>query len=253
MGSDKDPTWIEFPQALTSTIGARQYVSLFEGPFVTYDLSESENTALRAISLLVVPTPPPEVHPLAGLPATDLPEANLTQWASYVQDVASGMRKMPQAAENCPMQDIVGVLHHLEKKTSIKFCHLCFGVGNRYRCSKAPPPVPGQGLGLWLPPIMSQAALSTTTMTTASSSVAVVLPMGFPSPGLSPGFPTPMDNLPASPRNLLATASVGRELRPPAAGPQTPTAPGPHQLWPSAIQQRISSSGWHKAGQATPY
>ena len=70
--------------------GVRRYVTLFKSPFVDSSLSE-ENDALRASSLLVVPPPPPEVQPLEGLQGTNLLEANLTQWASYVQDVASGI------------------------------------------------------------------------------------------------------------------------------------------------------------------
>ena len=71
-------------------------------------LSEKENNALRASSLLVVPPAPAEVQPLEGLQGTNLPEANLTQWASCVQDVASGMQRPPHAALECPNQDIAG-------------------------------------------------------------------------------------------------------------------------------------------------
>ena len=40
LGSDKDPTWIEFLLALANTQGARWYVTLFEAPFVTSALSD---------------------------------------------------------------------------------------------------------------------------------------------------------------------------------------------------------------------
>ena len=91
LGSPSDPMWSEFPQALVQMQGARRYITLFESPFVDSSLSERENNALRASSLLAVPPPPPEVQPLEELQGTNLPEANLTQWASYVPDVASGM------------------------------------------------------------------------------------------------------------------------------------------------------------------
>ena len=117
LGSPSDLMWSEFPQALMQTQGARRYVTLFESPFVDSSLSERENNALRASSLLVVPPPPPEVQPLEELQGTNLPEANLTQWASYVQDVASGMQKPPCMATDCPNQDIAGVLHRLENLT----------------------------------------------------------------------------------------------------------------------------------------
>ena len=72
--------------------GVRRYVTLFESPFVDSGLSERENNALRASSLVGVPPPPPEVRPLEGLQGINL---NLTQWASYMQDVTSGMQKPP--------------------------------------------------------------------------------------------------------------------------------------------------------------
>ena len=122
LGSQKDLTWNDFPQTLMQTQRARRYVTLFESPFIGSELSEKENNALRASSLLVVPPPPPEVHPLEGLQGIDLPEANLTQWASYVQDVASWMQKPPCAATCCPGTDIVGILHKLENLTRIGFC-----------------------------------------------------------------------------------------------------------------------------------
>ena len=126
LGSPSDPTWSEFPQTLTQTQGARRYVTLFESPFVDSSLSERENNALRASSLLAVPPPPPEVQPLEGLQRTNLPEANLT---SVPQDVALGMRRPPCVATDCPNQDIAGVLHRLENLTGVGFCHLCYTLG----------------------------------------------------------------------------------------------------------------------------
>ena len=137
LGSPSDPTWGEFPQTLTQTQGVRRYVTLFESPFMDSSLSERENNALRVSSLLVVPPPPPEVQPLEGLQGTNLPEANLTQWASYVQDVASGMWKPPCVATDFPNQDMAGVLHRLENLTGVGFCRLCFALGGNCRCSRA--------------------------------------------------------------------------------------------------------------------
>ena len=119
--SPRDPMWSEFPQTLMQMQGVRRYVTLFESPFVDSSLSERENNALRASSLLMVPPPPPEVQPLEGLQGVDLPEANLTQWASYVQDVASGMWKPPHATTSCPSQDMTGVLHRLENLMGLAF------------------------------------------------------------------------------------------------------------------------------------
>ena len=83
-------------------------MTLFESPFVDSGLSEMENNALKVSSLLAVPPPPPDMQPLEGLQGTNLTKANLTQWASYVQDVASGMQRPPHAAMDCPNQDIAG-------------------------------------------------------------------------------------------------------------------------------------------------
>ena len=126
--------WSEFPQTLTQTQGARRYVTLFESPFVDSGLSEVENNALKASSLMVVPPPPPDVYPLEGLQGTKLTEVNLTQWASYVQDVASGMQRPPCTAMDCPKQDTAGVLHRLENLTGVGFCPLCYALGNSCGC-----------------------------------------------------------------------------------------------------------------------
>ena len=257
LGSDKDPTWRDFPQALTETRGARHYVTLFEAPFEASVLSEHENNALWACSLMAMPPPAPGTPSLAGLTMVDLPGASLTQWASHVQDLTSGMRMSPEAAVNCPQEDIVGVLNWLERLTLVKYCHLCFRVGKKCRCTNVPRQTPSQGSALWMPPTMSYTTMASSTKTTASSSVGGVPPLRYPPPGPTPGDPAPMDTLLApTSENLLATASVGRGgrgWRLPAAGPQTPTAPGPRQVPPLATQQRMPAPGRHEVGHATPY
>ena len=160
LGSDKDPMWRDFLLALTETRGARHYVTLFEAPFEASVLSDHENNALRASSLMAVPPPPPGMHFLARLTTVDLTGASLTQWASYVQDIASGMRMPPEVAVNCPQKDIIEVVNRLEALTSLKYCHLCFGIGNKCRCTNVPRQTPSQGLALWTPPTMSYAAMA---------------------------------------------------------------------------------------------
>ena len=167
------------------------------------------------------------------------------------------MRMPPEAAVNCPQEDIVGVLNQLQRLTPVKYCRLCFGVRKKCRCTNVPCQTPSQGSALWTPPMKSYATMASPTETTASSSVGGVPPLRYPPPGPPPGNPVPTDTLPAlTTENLLATAGVGRGgrgWRLPAAGPQTPTAPGPRQVPPSAIQQWMPASGRHEAGQATPY
>ena len=196
LGSKKDLTWSDFPQTLTQTQGARRYVTLVESPFMDSGLSERENNALRVSSLLAVPPPPPEVQPLEGLQGIDLPEANLTQWASYVQDVASWMRKPPRAATCCPSQDMAGVLHKLENLTGVGFCHLCYTLGGSCRCSKATPqaPLSYRDQALWVPPQPSYASMASSMITTVSTSMRGVSSTAGPPPGFpARGTPSPMD------------------------------------------------------------
>ena len=199
MGSEQDPTWRDFPQVLAETGGARRYVTLFEAPFQASVLTDRENNALRAGSLMVIPPPPPVSQPLAGSFAVDLLGNNLTQWASHVQEVASHMQWPPEAAVSCPQSDIIGVLDRLEGLTR---------VSQRCQCSAVPRQAPGPTVALWTPPTVSYAAMVSSTETMASTSAAGVTPLSH----LSPGMPAleAMDMLPApTTENLLATASIG--------------------------------------------
>ena len=213
MGSEQDPTWRDFPQALAKTGGARRYVTLFEAPFQASVLTDHENNALRAGSLMVIPPLPPGSQPLARSFAVDLLGNNLTQWASQVQEVASHMRWPPEVAVSCPQSDIIGVLDRLEGLTRVRYCQHCFGVSQRCQCSAVPHQVPGLMLALWAPPTVSYTAMVSSTETTASTSAAGVTPPSY----LPPGIPQleAMDTLPApTMENLLATASVGRGHKP---------------------------------------
>ena len=194
-------------------------------------LSEKENNALRASSLLVVPPPPPEVQPLEGLQGTNLLEANLTQWASYAQDVASGMWRPPRTATDCPNQDIAGVLHRLENLTGVGFCCLCCALGSNCGCSRATyqPPQGYGSLAVWVLPKPSYASMASSMMTTASTSMRGVSPTAGPPPGFpAMGAPTPMDvSLASQSYNLLAHAGVGRGLQPQSVpGSARPWVPG---------------------------
>ena len=253
LGSDKDPTWRDFLQALTDTRGARRYVTLFEAPFEGSVLSDCENNALWACSLMAMPPPAPGMLSLARLTTVNLRGASLTQWSSHVQDVASGMRMPLEVAVNCPQEDIVGVLNQLERLTPVKYCCLCFRDGKKCRCTNVPHQTPSQALALWTPPTMSYMTMASSTETTASSSVGGVPPPRYPPPGPTPGDPAPMDMLPApTSENLLATTSIDRGSRG-LRQPWTPTAPGLCQVQPMAPQQQMLAPGRHEAGQATPY
>ena len=204
-------------------------MTLFESPFVDSGLSEVENNALRASSLMAVPPPPPDVYSPEGLQGTNLTEVNLTQWASYVQDVASGMWRPPRAAMDCPNQDIAGVLHRLENLTGVGFCHLCYALGNSYGCPGATYQAPCgyKSTALWTPPQPSYASMASSTMTTASTSMRGVSPAAGPTAGFPTiGATTPIDMSPSY--NPLAYARVGRGLQPQSTpGSAGPRAPGP--------------------------
>ena len=97
----------------------RRYVTLFEAPFEASVLDDHENNALWAGSLLAVPPPPLGSQPLAGSTTVDLLGNSLTQWATHMQDVTSGMILPPEVAVNCPRADIVSVLNRLEGLTRV--------------------------------------------------------------------------------------------------------------------------------------
>ena len=213
MRSKQDPTWWDFPQALAKTGGARRYVTLFEAPFQASVLTDRENNALRAGSLMAIPPLPPGSQPLAGSFAFDLLGSNLTQWASQVQEVALHMRWPPEAAVSCPQSNIIGVLDRLEGLTRVRYCRHCFGVGQRCQYSVVPCQAPGPTAALWMPPTVSYAAMVSSTETTASTSAAGVTPLSH----LLHGRPAikPMDMLPApTTENLLATDGVSQGCKP---------------------------------------
>ena len=110
-----------------------------------------------------------------------------------------------------------------------------------------------------MPPTMSFAAMATTMMTMASSSVAVVSPMShtpqMPPPGLSalPGIPSLLSLLPTplAPGQILVNTGVGRGHGLRSQGVRQP-ATGLCQVRPSAAQQQTPTSR-PEAGLATPY
>ena len=181
----------------------------------------------------------------------DLLGNSLTQWATHMQDVTSGMILPPEVVVNCPQADIVGVLNWLEGLTRVWYCQHCFGVGQKCWCSAIPHQAPGQTSALWTPPTVSYAAMVSSTETTASTSAAGVTPPSYLSPGMPPLEPMDMLLAPTS-ENLLATAGVGRGGRT-QSQPRTPTTPSIHQMRPTVPQQQAPTPGRQEMTQATPY
>ena len=200
---------------------------------------------------MAVPPPPLGSQPLAGSTMVDLLGNSLTKWATHIQDVASGMILPPEAAMNCPQADIVGVLNRLEGLTWVQYCRHCFRVGQKCWCSAIPHQAPDQASALWIPPMMSYAAMASSTETTASSSVAGVTPLSYPPPGMPPLEAMDMLLAPTL-ENLLATAGVGRGGRI-QSQPRTPITPGICQTRPTVPQQQVPIPGRQEMNQATPY
>ena len=199
----------------------------------------------------MVPPPPPGSQPLAGSTTVDLLGNSLTQWATHMQDVASGMILPPEVAVNCPQADIVGVLNRLEGLTRVRYCRHCFRVGQRCRCSAIPHQAPGSTSALWTPPTVSYVAMVSSTETMASTSAAGVTCPSYSPPGMPPLEAMDPLLVPTL-ENLLATAGGGRGSRT-QTKPRTPTAPGIHQMRPRAPQQQVPTPGRHESTQATPY
>ena len=251
LGSEQDPAWRDFPQALAEMGGAQRYVTLFEAPFQASVLSDSENNALRASSLMAIPPPPPGSQPLAGYATADLMGNNLTQWASDVQEVASYMWWPPEAAVRCPIVDMIGILNRLEGLAGVRYCRMCFGIGSACQCSAAPRQVSGPMATLWAPPSLSYAAMVSSTETTASTSTAGATSSSHSLPRDPLG--EPMDtSSPLTTENLLATTGIGRGRRP-RVPLNRPTAPGLRQMRPQTPQPLVSTTGEQGTRLATPY
>ena len=200
---------------------------------------------------MAIPPLPPGSQPLSGSTMVDLLGNSLTQWASHVQDVTSGMRLPPEAAASYPQSDIVGVLDRLEGLTRVQYCQHCFGVSQRCQCPTIPHQAPGPTLALWTPPTVSYAAMVSSTKTTASTSAAGVTHPSYLPSGLPPL--EAMDTLLApTTENLLATAGVGRSSRT-QTQLQIPTALGLCQMRPRMPQQQAPIPGRQEATTATPY
>ena len=123
-----------FPHTLEKMEGARRYISAFRAPL--QELSPAQVHALRACSLLVKPPPKEGGAPPGGFPK-DLSDLNLSNWASLVQDVTSGLMAPPPTLGNKVSLMAVALLNLLEKATGWVYCHFCYHVGSRCTCMGA--------------------------------------------------------------------------------------------------------------------
>ena len=200
---------------------------------------------------MAIPPPSPGSQPLSGSTTVNLLGNSLTQWASHMQDVTSGMRLPPEAAVSCSQSDIVGVLDRLEGMTQVQYCWHCFGVSQKCQCSAIPHQAPGPMLALWTPPTVSYVTMASSTETKASTSAAGVTHPSYLPHGLPPL--KAMDMLPApTSENLLLTAGVGRGSSA-RTQPRIPTTPGLHQMRPRMPQLQVHTPRRQEATPVTPY
>ena len=103
-----------FPHTLQKLEGVRRYISAFQAPL--QELSLAQVHAMRACSLLVIPPPKESQPPPGGFPK-DLSNYNLSNWASLVQDVASGLMALPPNLGSEVSLAAIALLDLLKKAT----------------------------------------------------------------------------------------------------------------------------------------
>ena len=158
------------------------------------------------------------------------------------------MRLPPQVAVECPASDMVNMLNRLEDMTWVRYCRLCFGVGQQCQCSVMPHQAPGTTMALWSPPVASYAAMASPTETITSTSTVGATTLRTGMPQLEPMETSP----PLSTANLLLTTGVGRGARR-QTPPRAPTAPGPHQSRLRAPPPQVPTPRGQGATASTPY
>ena len=72
----------------------------------------------------------------------DLSDLNLSDWATLVQDVASGLLVLPPNLGSDMSLPAVALLQQLEKTTGWGFCCYCCHLGSRCICMGAYPSAP---------------------------------------------------------------------------------------------------------------
>ena len=122
----------------------------------------------------------------SGRIPTDLMQINLSDWASLVQDVATGLQVLPPGLSNCLDPKVLNLLQHLEVVTQVKFCHLCYYPETNCRCPGVPPSAPPTSWSQIMErtPVYGVAA-SSSGVTTLSTSLGRMSRFMSPPPGIS--------------------------------------------------------------------
>ena len=169
-----------FPHTLEKLEGTRRYISALQAPL--QELSLAQVHAMRACSLLVIPSPKEREHPPRGF-LKDLSDLNLSSWASLVQDVASGLLVPPPNLGSDVSLPAVALLELLEKTTGWVYCCFCYHLGSRCACMGAFPPSWNQVVGESPGCRVTASSGGMTTPGTPAAGMSGYLP---PTPGLPP-------------------------------------------------------------------
>ena len=125
MHSEDNSLWESFPQILETLNGVKRYVDAFRAPLQRLNKLKAEQVhALRACSLVAIPSSMERMPPLEGFPK-DLSGMNLLSWASLIQDVVQGLWVVPPNLSLEICLDTMVLLQLMEATTGVGFCRFC--------------------------------------------------------------------------------------------------------------------------------
>ena len=246
LNSEDVSLWESFPENLQALDAAKRYVNGFRAPLqgLTH-MQDKQVHALRACSLVAIPTPEWRTPPPGGFPR-DLAMLNLTGWAGLIQDVAQGMRMVPSNLSMEVYVDSMVLLQLLEANTGMGYCRICCQLTPSCLCLGAYTSVPTEIWSRTMASVPGQGVVASSAgSTTSEASTVEVQEPGVTSP--PPGL-TPLDfanwSLPplGAPQTgalpLPSSGGVGRQATGPRAlGPQAPMPSAPQGTLP-VHQQR---------------
>ena len=185
MQSSEDSLWESFLQTLKTREDAGSYINAFRAPFQGLPpLSHQYVYVLRACSLLVIPPPVGSAAPQGGF-LTDLAGINLSDWASFIQDVAAGLQALLPSLDSSLGLQVVNLLQLLEVATGVVFCCFCCYLEPHCRCmgvSQSAPPTSWSQIAEQTPSYGVTA--SSCGVTTPSTSLGGMSEYVAPPPGL---------------------------------------------------------------------
>ena len=261
LNSEDDSLWESFPQILQSLDGAKHYVDAFRAPLQGLTMMKAQQVhALRACSLVAIPTSEERMPPPGGFPR-DLSRMNLTSWASLIQDVAQGMKVVPPNLSMEVCLNLMVLLQLLEATTGMGYCRICCQPSPQCHCLGAYQPAPTETWSQMMTRVPGRGvAASIGGPTTPGTATTEVQEQGVPSPlpGLHPpdftNWSLPLPEAPLTgelPAPSGGLPGIGRQTVGPRAPGQWALAP-PMQV-PSAPQEMLPVHQPRPHHPATPY